>query len=204
MIIGLVGQVCAGKSAVAEAFRRRGARVWSADKAVHEIYRDPRAIREVVRLFGPEVLNPAGGIDRQALARIVFAGPAPLQKLTRQVIFPRTGRAIRAEVERFRASRAPALVLDAPTLFESGRDRLCDRIVFVGAPLARRQKWARARGWDRSELKRRDQRLGDERLKRRRADAVIRNLGTLRDLDQRVGKILVRWGGCESAAAPSR
>ncbi|MFH0940035.1 MAG: dephospho-CoA kinase [Planctomycetota bacterium] len=206
LVIGLVGQVCAGKSAVANAFWRRGARVWNADQAVHVIYRNPKVINQIVQLFGSKVLNLEGDIDRQALAKIVFSSSAQLKKLTCQVVFPRTGRILRDEVKRFRATQSPvtALVLDAPTLFESGHNELCDYIVFVSAPLKRRLKWANARGWDRAELKRREQYLGNASLKRRQADVIIRNDGSLQDLDRRVERILTRWGVKQVSDPPAK
>ncbi len=92
IVIGLVGQVCAGKSAVAEAFRQHGARVYDADKSVHEIYARADVIEQVVALFGAGVLNDAGQVDRKALAAIVFSDAAQLKRLTNEIVFPRTGR----------------------------------------------------------------------------------------------------------------
>ncbi len=192
-VIGLVGQVCSGKSAVADAFRRHGARVYDADKAVHEIYARPDVIREVVAMFGPDVLNDNGQVDRKVLARIVFGERKQLKRLTSAIIFPRTGVAIESAIDAFRKSDAPALLLDAPSLFESGRHDVCDSIVYVNAPLARREAWAEKRGWLPGEIARRERMLDDESEKRRRADAILSNDGTLDNLDQQVGRLMRLW-----------
>ena len=189
-IVGLVGQVCAGKSTVADAFRRRGAQVYDADASVAEIYTRPAVIKEVRRLFGPGVIGANGRVDRKALAKIVFADAAKLKALTSRIVFPRTGKEIAKELERFKASAAPLLLLDAPTLFESGREGLCARIVFVTAPLERRIAWAAARGWDGGELEQRESRMMNAAAKRAKADFIIDNSGTPGEVDKQVGEIV--------------
>ncbi|MCZ7648772.1 MAG: dephospho-CoA kinase [Planctomycetota bacterium] len=192
-VIGLLGQVCTGKSTVAEAFRRRGAELYEADKLVHELYRRAEVKAEVRKRFGADVFAPDGEVDRKKLGALVFADEAKLAELTREVIFPRTGEALDARLRTFRAGQAPALVLDAPTLLESGRGALCDRLLFVSAPRARREAWARGRGWEPGELARREGRMLDEQEKRKRCDAVLENGGTLEDVDRRVAELWAAW-----------
>lgn len=203
IVIGLVGQVCSGKSAVAEAFRKRGARVYDADHCVHEIYKQPEAIAQVAGMFGPEVLDEMGAVSRKALGRIVFADPAQLDLLTSKVIYPRTAEIIAREIEAFRLSDAPAMVLNAPTLFEAGREGFCDFIVFVTAPAERRRTWAQARGWQPGDLELREARMCDEAEKRHRSDAVIDNAGSQEELDRKAGELLERWCGAGAGADPA-
>lgn len=197
VIVGLIGQVCAGKSAVAEAFRRRGARVYDADQNVHAIYRMPEVIAEVRQMFGEGVIDGQGQVDRKALGRIVFSDAAKLKRLTEKVIFPRTGIAMNQEIEKLRTFKEPALVLDAPTLIEAGRDGLCDALVFIEAPLARRQEWAKKRGWEPGELERREARMMNEDMKRKASKMVISNAGTPEDLDRQVGVVFDTLTGRE-------
>ena len=189
LVLGLVGQVCAGKSAVADAFRRRGADVFSADAAVHALYMRPAVIRQVRKLFGAKVLDSSGNVDRRTLGQVVFASPEKLKLLTAQVVFPRTREAVAAALKRFRNSNAPALVLDAPTLFEAGDEGLCDGIIFVKAPLKKRLAWAKARGWNVDEIQKRDAIMISASAKRRRVGVILNNSGTLKDLDQQVEKL---------------
>ncbi len=192
-VIGLVGQVCAGKSAVAEAFRRFGAQVYDADKSVHEIYTRPDVIKEVAAMFGAGVINEAGEVDRKALAKIVFSDAEKLKRLTTEIIFPRTGAAMQAALEAFRKSESDALLFDAPSLFEAGRESLCDNIVYVTAPRDRREAWAKKRGWPSGEIDRREGLLRRDEEKRKRADAIVDNAGTLEDLDRQVGRLMRLW-----------
>ena len=79
-IIGLIGQVCAGKSAVAAIFRSNGALVWDADKAVHSLYQQPNVICEISQLFPDAVENNL--INKKKLAAIVFFDAGQLKILT--------------------------------------------------------------------------------------------------------------------------
>src|SRR5258706_10782220 len=139
IVIGLVGEICAGKTSVAESFRRHGARVYDADKSVHEIYTRPEVIAEVRAAFENGVIDENGAVDRKALGKLVFNDEAKLRRLTNEIIYPRTGVEMQKAIDEFKASDAHALLLDAPTLFESGRDGLCDNVVYVMAPRERRE-----------------------------------------------------------------
>jgi len=193
LVVGLVGQVCAGKSTVAEAFRRHGAIVFDADRAVHELYAQAAVARQVRELFGAGVLDGEGRVNREELGRLVFSDPVQLKRLTEEVVFPRVRDSLMAELERFRASDSAVLLLDAPTLVEAGLTELCDQVVFVTARLARRQQWARARGWEPSELGRREACMLDEEQKRRVATTSICNDGTREDIEVQAGKLLAAW-----------
>jgi dephospho-CoA kinase len=193
LIIGLVGQICAGKSAVADAFRNHGAAVYDADKSVHEIYARPDVIAEVRGTFGDGVIDENGAVDRKALGKIVFADEQKLQRLIREIIFPRSGIEMQKAIDEFRSSASAALVLDAPTLFEAGRDVLCDNIVYVSAPLERREAWALKRGWAPGELARREKMFKHDSEKRRRADAIVQNMGSLDELDRQASRLMRLW-----------
>ncbi|MCX7804898.1 MAG: dephospho-CoA kinase [Planctomycetota bacterium] len=185
LVIGLIGTVCSGKSTVARVFEEAGAEVFSADEEVARLYERDEVRRRVREEFGDSVFTLEGKVNRAALARRVFPDPAELRKLTEGIIYP----PVRAEMEkRVRAARegrlaSKALVLDAPTLVEAGCARLCDRLVFVTAPIARRRAWAAAsRGWEEGEIERREALMTGEEEKRKLADATIENASGLDDL----------------------
>jgi dephospho-CoA kinase len=193
LVVGLIGQVCAGKSTVAAAFRRLGAAVCDADQAVHELYTRPEVAAQVRALFGPGVMDEKGGVDRARLGRLVFFDPARLKRLTEEVVFPRARDAVKAELARFQASDSSVLVLDAPTLVEAGLVGLCDEVVFVSAEFSRRQRWAGARGWEPGELEKREACMLDEERKRSVATASINNDGARDDIETQAGELLSTW-----------
>lgn len=193
IVVGLVGQVCAGKSGVAAAFQRLGAQIYNADATVHEIYKRQDVKDEVRALFGDGVFDAEGNVDCKLLGKIVFSDKAKLKELTSKIIYPRTSRVIDQALKEFRESPAQVFLLDAPTLFEAGREGLCDNIVYVSAPRERRDEWAKKRGWDAGEIDRREAKLTCDDDKRKRADALIENSGTLGDLDRQVGRLMSLW-----------
>jgi dephospho-CoA kinase len=194
LVIGLVGPVCAGKSEALRRLRELGAEVYEADAIVRKLYEQSDVKDAVRELFGAEVFEPDGSVNRSAIARRVFGpdGDSNLRRrLTDEVIFPRTGSILRTALDRFRAAAGPhdVLVLDAPTLIEAGRADWCDEILLVTAPTDRRCEWAAARGWPPDELERRDAAMLPESEKRRQAQHVIENSGSLAELRDAVDRV---------------
>lgn len=175
VVIGLAGGIGAGKSTVAAAFASLGCVVSDSDAQARECLTRPEVAAQLVSWWGPRVLDASGGVDRRAVAAIVFADPqarARLEALIHPLI-----RASRDElIGRARAAGAPAVIVDAPLLFEAGLDGDCDAVVFVEAPRADRVERVRAtRGWDEAELTRREAAQWPEDDKRRGSTHRIEN-----------------------------
>jgi dephospho-CoA kinase len=177
-IIGLLGGIASGKSTVAAELRRLGAGLLDADRAGHEALRLPAVMQAIRNRWGDEVFNPAGEVERSAIARIVFAptkaAPAELRFLE-QLTHPEIGRLLAEQARVIAGGTAPAVVLDAPVMMKAGWDEYCDRIVFVDAPHPVRLARALERGWSQEDFDRREaaQEALDE--KRSRADMIIDN-----------------------------
>ena len=112
------------------------------------------------------------------MGEIVFSDAAQRERLER-LVHPLV-RATRTEmISRTDPRTTPAVIVDAPLLFEAGLDKECDAVVFVDAPKENRLKRVReTRGWDEEELNRREKAQLPLEEKRRRADVVITNDGT--------------------------
>jgi dephospho-CoA kinase len=193
LVIGVVGGIGAGKSAVTAALARRGARVIAADQLGHEALRQP-AIREQVLRRWPGVASAAGEVDRRALGKIVFADPAELQALE-ALVHPWIKRRIAEEVGRARGDPAvPLVVLDAAILLEAGWDGACDRLVFVDAPYEQRLARLWARGWTERDLDAREEAQLPLTEKRLQADHVLDNSSTLTELERQVDALLQLCG----------
>ncbi|HXZ27777.1 MAG TPA: dephospho-CoA kinase, partial [Terriglobales bacterium] len=71
--MGLTGGVACGKTTVAEMLRARGAHIVYADEIAHQLMAPGQPVyQEVVKAFGPGVLQPDGQIDRAKLAEAAF------------------------------------------------------------------------------------------------------------------------------------
>ena len=74
-IIGIIGGIASGKSAVTAAFERLGAGRLDADRAGHAVLNEQAVRDAIVARWGEDVLGSDGKIDRSAVAKIVFAAP---------------------------------------------------------------------------------------------------------------------------------
>ncbi len=178
-VIGLLGGIASGKTLVAGQFAELGCEVVDADAIVHELLAEGPIRDRIREAFGEEVLDPAGQVDREKLGRAVFGDPEKRRQLEK-IVHPPTIERIRQAVEaaRRRAGR-PAVILDAPLILEKGLDNLCDRLVYIKAEGPLRQARAmRARGWDASELARREGTQLPLKSKLEQADYVIENRST--------------------------
>jgi dephospho-CoA kinase len=175
-VIGLTGGIGSGKSFVADLFREEGCCVISSDALVREAYKDERLKHTLKHWWGQMVFDPRGDIDRSAVARKIFSNESDRRRLE-QVLHPLVDQA-RARIMR-QAGEDPAVkafVWDTPLLFETGIDKRCDAVVFVDAPLPLRvQRVQTSRGWDESELLRRENLQMPLDSKREKSDDVITN-----------------------------
>ena len=129
-LIGLTGQTGAGKSVVAQYLWQRGFSVLNADKMVADVYREsPVCLKAVAACFGSDILKEDGSLDRPLLAKRAFSSPentALLGKLVHPFVIAETLRRLKAQ--------EGLVLLDAPQLFESDMDVLCDCTICVTAP----------------------------------------------------------------------
>jgi dephospho-CoA kinase len=191
-VVGLVGGMGSGKSAVARLFAERGAKIISGDELGHQALRQPEIREQVVRRFG-DVLGPDGEIARPKLGALVFADPEALRALE-ALVHPWIKQRIREEIEAARSDPAvPLVVLDAAILLEAGWDDVCDQLIFVDVPRPLRlARLAAQRGWTEAELEARERAQMPLAEKARRAHHRLENAGDPEQLRQQVQTLLER------------
>lgn len=193
--VGLTGGMGAGKSTALAALKRLGAAVLSTDEVVHELYEGEELRDAVVGRWGPEVA-PDGMVDRSALAARAFAREEDRAWLE-ELLWPPVGERVAAWLERVRASRSAdrgprAAVVEVPLLFEAGMEKLYDAtIVVISAEQVRRER-AAERGHVLPE-ERAARQLSQEE-KARRATFVVRNDGTVQELERELSVVLEKLG----------
>ena len=128
-LIGLTGQSGAGKSTAAELFEENGMTVINADALVAEIYESsPACLKSVAASFGADIINPDGTLNRKLLARRAFESKDHTALLG-AIVHP----FVIAETLKILKTLSGTVVFDAPQLFESNMDAVCDVIVSVTA-----------------------------------------------------------------------
>jgi dephospho-CoA kinase len=188
--VALTGNIAAGKSAVAELFRRWGATVIDADEIVREVQAPGGPVMgEITERFGGSVVRADGSLDRPALRRRVMADPEALAALNRIVhpaVYTR-----RAELIAAAAARGDRLVVsDIPLLFEAADPGEFDVIVLVDAPEELRlARLIQHRGLDVAEARRMIGAQMPSQNKRARSDYIIENDGDPGALERAAGLV---------------
>lgn len=197
-VVGLTGGVGTGKSSVARMLARLGAAVIDADRIVHELQAPGTPLlRQMVAAFGEEVLRPDGSLDRARLGRRVFADPEARQRLN-ALVHPAVGAEMARRLEAARQAGARLVVLDIPLLLESrarGGDArgLVEEVIVVYAPVSLQIERQMARdGSTREEAQARVRAQMPIEEKRRLADHVIDNSGSLKETQRQVRALFAR------------
>lgn len=133
-ILGLTGPTGAGKSAAAAGMKARGCAVIDADQLARKaVEPGSPALSELAAAFGPDILDETGALNRALLAQRAFVSSEATQRLNR-ITHPYIIRLTEEEIRQYAEKGVPLIVLDAPLLYESGMDRLCDAVAAVIAP----------------------------------------------------------------------
>lgn len=179
MIIGLTGPTGSGKSTVSKAAEKQGFFVIDCDEVSHRVTAEKKALSALCKEFGNGILDENGTLDRKALAAVAFQDKYSTERLNKTVL-----PFITAEIERIIEKNPDKnILLDAPTLFESGMADKCDKVIAVIADKPVRLE----------RIIRRDKistfmallRIGagkPDSFYRERADIILENNGTEADL----------------------
>jgi dephospho-CoA kinase len=197
MNIGLTGGIATGKSTVARMLVERGAALVDADQIAREIVEPGQpALQAIAERFGPGVLREDGTLNRKKLGEIVFADPAErkaLEAITHPIIRAR----MRERMAALEAERPDRLVVvDVPLLYESGLESYFERVVVVYVPRdVQKQRLMERDKLSETEAERRLEAQMPIEEKRRRADVVIDNSGTLEETRRQVDAFLRTLAG---------
>jgi dephospho-CoA kinase len=179
--VGLTGGIGAGKSTVARRLADRGAVVVDADVVAREVVEPgTEGLAAVVEAFGSGVLDPAGRLDRAALARIVFPAE-PARRRLDALLHPRI--AVRTR-ELLAAAPADAVVVhDVPLLVENRMGAGYHLVLVVHAPPAERvRRLVAGRGMSEQDVLARVAAQADDDARRAAADVWLDNGGAPADV----------------------
>lgn len=209
LIIGLTGGIGSGKSTAAEYFLEKGFAHIDADLIAHEITAEGMPIIDVLQeTFGPgsdynkdniEILDAPGKLNRRAMARVAFADDMTREKFD-NIMFAEIIRVIEkriAEIEqeddqaKARGERGyDGILIDAPLLFESEANELCDLVILITADMEERITRVAIRDKaTRKEIQSRIDSQYDDDIKAKLADFVVDNNGTVENLYEKLDEI---------------
>jgi len=129
--IGLTGGIGCGKSTAAGIFSEFNVTVIDADSIARDLVQPGSPLLEQIRsMFGPEMVDGEGQLDRARLRNLVFEDPQKRRRLE-QLLHP----PILAEIElRANICRQPYCVLCIPLLIETHQEKMVDRVLVIDIP----------------------------------------------------------------------
>ncbi len=181
LVVGLTGDVGAGKSTAARIWKEKGALIIDADQVAKELWEDPDVLARATERWGPSIVDDRGHLIPAHVAAIVFERPDEYRWLC-DLLHPR----VRREMERRVESSTGWIVAEIPLLFENGVPWWIDMTAYVTAPITARMARNTDRNWTEVEIRRRESWFLPTAEKTARSDLIIENANGLEELHERL------------------
>lgn len=177
LVLGITGDIGAGKSTVSSIIAESGATVINADLVAHEIWKRKEIILKAVERWGDDIIISDDNIDSNMVASLVFRDDKEYKWLC-DTLHP----LIRMEMEKKVMALDGLIVVEIPLLFENGIPWWVDATMYVSAPYALRLERNKSRGWDDGDIARRESFLFPSKEKMAKADIRVINSGDIHSL----------------------
>lgn len=194
VVIGLTGSIATGKSTVAKMLESLNIPVVDADQVAREIVEPGEAaLKEIVNVFGGEVLHEDGSLNRKQLGAIVFNDTSEREKLN-AIMHPAIRKRMTEKQEAYIAQGVKCVVQDIPLLFENNLKSHVDKVLVVYVD--EKEQLKRLMSRDNSSKEEAQARINSQisiEEKRDLADAYIDNRGTKEESFLQLKEILKDW-----------
>jgi dephospho-CoA kinase len=192
-LIGLTGGIASGKSTVAKILRQLGAAIVDADGLSREVV-EPGSDgwKEIVAAFGMEILQADQTLNRQKLRALIFNNPGARKQLE-AIIHPKVRALAEQRIRQHGDAGFALVVYEVPLLFEGKIHEWLRPVILVACNVdaQRRRLETRDRITREAAQKIIDAQMSLEE-KRRLADYVIENDGSLADLENQVRAVVAK------------
>ena len=141
-VIGVTGPIGTGKSTVSKYLEKHGYFLQNTDEIVHILYKEA-SIQKEIKKFIPDLKISKGNIDRDWLRNYLIANPNKKTRLEK-FIHAKVVEIVEKEIK----NSTKPIVVEAPLLFESGLDLICDKIIYVDASKESQIEHLKSRGSD--------------------------------------------------------
>lgn len=190
IVVGLTAGTGCGASTIARLLKKKGFALIEADEVSRSVLK-PNSLewRTVIRVFGKQILNRNGEIDRTKLGSAAFADKKSLGKLNKIMLAPIIKK-IRAKIKELEKQKKQIIVLEAPLLVETSLLKDIDFLVVITAGLKTRIHRIVERDflYPEEAVKRINAQLPLE-AKTEKADFIIDNNGNVSETKKQVEKL---------------
>jgi dephospho-CoA kinase len=192
-LVGLTGGIASGKSTVAKILKDLGAAIVDADALSREVVSPGHdGWNEIVDTFGREVLQTDQTLDRQKLRTLIFNNPQARKKLE-AIIHPRVRALAETRIREHGAAGIAIVVYEVPLLFEGNLQQWLRPVILVACDVnIQRQRLQQRDGLDAAAAQKHIDAQMSLEEKRKLADYVIENDGSLADLETQVRAVLAK------------
>lgn len=194
LIIGLTGSIATGKSTVSSLIENLNVPIIDADKIAREVVKPGRkAYHNIIKEFGPNILQNDQMLNRQKLGEIIFQNQKK-RELLNKIVHPDVREEMQKQRDHYVKLGVKSVVLDIPLLFESKLTSYVHKIivVFVQKELQLKRLMARDHLTEKEALRRINSQIPiSEKIKL--ADAIIDNNRTKKATSNQVKNILSDW-----------
>lgn len=195
-VIGITGGVGSGKSLVAKiAGRKYKAGLLIADELGHVVTEPGKpAFNRIVEMYGRDILGQDGSIDRKKLADIIFNDDNARSAIN-AVIHPEVMLYIENYINE-RKGQEGYIILETAIMYETGCDRFCNETWYVYVPEdARIKRLSKNRGYPEEKSRSIIKKQKPESFFMERAERVINNTGSIKDLENLIAGLPGRLEG---------
>lgn len=186
--IGLTGNIGCGKSSISNILKKNNYKIIDADLISRKIYDNKKLLEIVIDIFGMDVINKNGVLDRKKMGRIVFEDKEKL-KILNNITVDYIQREIMEQFEKYKEE--DIVILDAALLFESGYKNIMYKniVVTCDETIQVQRIMNRDNCTEEFALKKiNSQMKQDEKVKL--ANYVIDNSDTIEELEKKVYKLI--------------
>jgi dephospho-CoA kinase len=188
ILIGITGIVGSGKTTVSAMLGKECLEVIDLDKIAKEIVRQERIALDIGKALGSSCVTE-GMVDIKKVAELVFHNKEAREKLE-SIVHPLIDAEMHRQVNRLTVQGTKTVIIDGPLIFEKGLHKELNKIIVVSGKAETIRARLKKRGMDEGDAERRMASQIPLKEKEALADYIIRNDGTMGNLEKEVGNLL--------------
>lgn len=184
LTVGLTGDVGAGKSTLSRVWEDMGALVIDADSVARDMWNFPEVQKKAAERWGANFFEGEWKSVLAKIAQKIFTDDSEYDFVS-DLLHPATI----AEIGRLVNKADGWVVVEIPLLFECGRPKWMDYVVYASASAEKRVERNASRGWDAGEIKRRESKLMSREEKIRMSDWVLNNSSSVKEWETKAREL---------------